>query len=93
VQQAAFFDGLFFDPFSLQQNGLATSDVSGGAKVGQWSGGIVLAAWHMLFARSGPVGFLSHLRSLRRYDEQEILHVSLTPICLMNADAGQSKRY
>jgi methylmalonyl-CoA mutase N-terminal domain/subunit len=35
-----------------------------------------------------PGGFLSHLRSLRRYDEQEILHFSLTPFCLMNADAG-----
>jgi hypothetical protein len=43
----------------------------------------------MLFARSGPVGFLSHLRSLRRYDEQEILHVSLTLICLVNAEARQ----
>ena len=44
---------------------------------------------YMLFARSGPVGFLSHLRSLRRYNEQEILHFSLTQICLVNADAGQ----
>jgi hypothetical protein len=43
----------------------------------------------MLFARSGPIGFLSHLRSLRRYDEPEILHFSLIPICLANADAGQ----
>jgi hypothetical protein len=46
----------------------------------------------MLFARSGPVGFLSHLRSLRRYDEQEILHFSLTQFCLMNADAGHIER-
>jgi hypothetical protein len=46
----------------------------------------------MSFARFGPIGFLSHLRSLRRYDEQEILHFSLTAICLVNADAGQPKR-
>jgi hypothetical protein len=43
----------------------------------------------MSFARFGPIGFLSHLRSLRRYDEQEILHFSLTPFWLVNADAGQ----
>ena len=52
------------------------------AKLGAWF------AAQMLFARSGPVEFLSHLRSLRRYDAQEIPHFWLTPICLMNADAG-----
>jgi hypothetical protein len=46
----------------------------------------------MSFARFGPIGFLSHLRSLRRYDEQEILHFSLTPFCLVNADAGHRTR-
>jgi hypothetical protein len=44
----------------------------------------------MLFARFGAIGFLSHLRSLRRYNEPEILHFSLTPICLANADAGHA---
>jgi hypothetical protein len=44
---------------------------------------------NMLFARSGAIGFLAHLRSLRRYDEAEILHFALTSICLVNADAGQ----
>jgi hypothetical protein len=28
---------------------------------------------NMLFARSGAIGFLAHLRSLRRFDEAEIL--------------------
>lgn len=46
---------------------------------------------HMQFAPFGPIKFLSHLRSLRRYDEPEILHVSLTPICLMNTDAGHAR--
>jgi hypothetical protein len=43
----------------------------------------------MLFARFGAIGFLSHLRSLRRYNEPEILHFALTSICRANADAGQ----
>src|ERR1700746_2188198 len=35
-------------------------------------------------------GFLSHLRSLKGYDEPEILPSSTHPICLMSADGGQS---
>src|ERR1700720_2462411 len=35
-------------------------------------------------------GFPSHLRSLKGYDEPEILPSSTRPICLMGADAGQS---
>jgi hypothetical protein len=34
-------------------------------------------------------GFLSHLRSLRGYDEPEILPSSIHPICLKGADGGQ----
>src|SRR5262249_14697240 len=33
-------------------------------------------------------GFLSHLRSLKGYDEPEILPSSTHPICLMSADGG-----
>src|SRR3984893_19420725 len=35
-------------------------------------------------------GFLSDLRSLKAYDEPEILPSSTRPICLIGADAGQS---
>src|SRR5262245_33244443 len=35
-------------------------------------------------------GFLSHLRSLRGYDEPEILPSSTHQICLMSADGGQA---
>ena len=35
-------------------------------------------------------GFLSHLRSLKGYDEPEILPSSTRRICLIGADAGQS---
>ena len=45
---------------------------------------------NMLFARSGAIGFLSHLRSLRRDNEPEILHFALTSICLVNAYAGHA---
>jgi transposase len=51
---------------------------------------MVLEEVELLTARSGAIGFLSHLRSLRRYDEPEILHFALTSICLVNADAGQA---
>jgi hypothetical protein len=34
-------------------------------------------------------GFLSHLRSLKGYDEPEILPSSTHPICLMSADGKQ----
>src|SRR5712671_6720159 len=34
--------------------------------------------------------FLSHLRSLKGYDEPEILPSSTRPICLIGADGGQS---
>src|SRR5205085_7778762 len=37
-------------------------------------------------------GFLSHLRSFNGYDGPEILPSSTQPICLIGADAGQSKR-
>src|SRR5262249_58221271 len=34
--------------------------------------------------------FLSHLRSLKNYDEPEILPSSTRPICLTRADGGQA---
>src|SRR3981081_3779252 len=37
----------------------------------------------------GRPGFLSHLRSLKGYDEPEIIPSSTRPICLMGADVGQ----
>src|SRR6202047_895216 len=37
-------------------------------------------------------GFLSHLRSLKGYDEPEILPSSTRPICLMGAGVGHLKR-
>jgi hypothetical protein len=55
---------------------------------GPFSAGCPADIPDVLFGRRRPLGFLSHLRSLRRYDEPEILHFSLTPICLVNADAG-----
>ena len=39
---------------------------------------------------SGFSGFPSHLRSLKGYDEPEILPSSTRPICLMSADGGHS---
>src|ERR1700688_5048799 len=49
--------------------------------------------FHDLFRRFlHRPGFLSHLRSLKSYDEPEILPSSTRPICLIGADAGQSPR-
>src|ERR1700730_1436419 len=46
--------------------------------------------FHDLFRRFlHRPGFLSHLRSLKGYDEPEILPSSTRPICLIGADAGQ----
>jgi hypothetical protein len=45
---------------------------------------------HNLFRRlPRRPGFLSHLRSLKGYDEPEIIPSSTRPICLMGADVGQ----
>src|SRR5208283_4050963 len=41
-----------------------------------------------LFSRHG---FLSHLRSLKGYDEPEILPSSTHPNCLISADGGQAQ--
>src|ERR1700675_1451858 len=47
--------------------------------------------FHNLFRRFlHRPGFLSHLRSLKGYDEPEILPSSTRPICLIGADAGQT---
>src|ERR1700724_2049511 len=49
---------------------------------------------HDLFCRFlHRPGFLSHLRSLKGYDEPEILPSSTRPICLIGADAGRSERF
>src|SRR5580700_5596571 len=46
--------------------------------------------FHDLFRRFlHRPGFLSHLRSLKGYDEPEILPSSTRQICLMGADVGQ----
>src|ERR1700730_11431680 len=46
---------------------------------------------HDLFCRFlHRPGFLSHLRSLKGYDEPEILPSSTRRICLIGADAGHS---
>jgi hypothetical protein len=75
---------LFFQVIARQyEKGslILTSNLSFGSWDEAFAGDAVLTAAML-------VGFLSHLRSLRRYDEQEIPHFWLTPICLTNADAG-----
>src|SRR6202023_2658197 len=50
--------------------------------------------FHDLFRRFlHRPGFLSHLRSLKGYDEPEILPSSTRPICLIGADAGHPRRW